>query len=764
MFKNIAFLLFFISNLIYSQETVKGIVTDENNQPLFGANVFWLNSSLGTITDENGKFSLKNSTETTFLVVSYIGFETQKIEITTNSITVILKETTTLKDVTVTKTKKSTEQSLYKVTNVQVMGQKELLKAACCNLSESFSTNPSIDVNFSDAVTGNRQIKMLGLTSPYILIAEENIPSVRGASQAYGLSFVPGTWVESIQITKGAGSVINGYESISGQINYEVLKPVNDIPFFLNAYASQDERYEINTHFNNKFSDKLSSTLFLHGNTRVGKNDMNDDGFLDGPIGKQVNILNRWQYNDAENGIVSFLNVRYMNDEKQAGEMDFNPDTDKLTTNAWGSEINTEKIEISNKTGYVFPEMPYQSFGFQNSFQSHKQDSYFGLNQYDIHQKSFYSNLLFNSIISNTKNKFTTGINFSYDKYDEIVAVNFSQDFSRIDNSVGAFFEYTFDNTDNFSLVAGARVDNHNRLGTFVTPRLHIRYNPWEEAVIRASAGRGKRAANIFAENQQLFASNRNFSILSNDGKLYGLNPEIAWNYGLSFIQKFKLAGKDAEVILDYYRTDFQNQAVVDVDASPQQVLFYNLEGKSFANSFQAEFNIELIRHLNFKTSYKYYDVQTQFQTGQLQRALQAKHRFFANVAYETHIKDKGQQWKFDVTYNWLGEQRLPNTSSNPEAYQLGDYAPAFAVVNAQVTRTFSSTFEVYVGGENIGNFKQNNGIVQNENPFGTYFDSSMLYGPTFGSMYYAGLRFKIKEKKKDLDDHIHIEGEEHNH
>jgi outer membrane receptor for ferrienterochelin and colicin len=745
MFKNIAFLLFFISNLIYSQETVKGIVTDENNQPLFGANVFWLNSSLGTITDENGKFSLKNSTETTFLVVSYIGFETQKIEVTTNSIAVILKETTTLKDVTVTKTKKSTEHSLYKVTNVQIMGQKELLKAACCNLSESFSTNPSIDVNFSDAVTGNRQIKMLGLTSPYILIAEENIPSVRGASQAFGLSFVPGTWVESIQITKGAGSVINGYESISGQINYEVLKPVNDIPFFLNAYASQDERYEINTHFNNKFSDKLSSTLFLHGNTRIGKNDMNHDHFLDAPIGKQVNILNRWQYNDSEKGIVSFLNLRYMNDEKQAGTLHFNPDTDKLTTTAWGSEINTEKIEISNKTGYVFPEMPYQSFGFQNSFQSHKQDSYFGLNQYDIHQKSFYSNLLFNSIISNTKNKFTTGLNFTYDDYNEFVDVDFSRDFSRIDNSVGAFFEYTYDNTDNFSLVAGARVDNHNRLGTFVTPRLHIRYNPWKEAVVRASAGRGKRAANIFSENQQLFASNRIFSILNNDGKLYGLNPEIAWNYGLSFIQKFKVAGKDAEVILDYYRTDFQNQAVVDVDASPQQVLFYNLEGKSFANSFQAEFNIELIRHLNFKTSYKYYDVQTQFQTGQLQRALQAKHRFFANVAYETHIKDKGQQWKFDVTYNWLGEQRLPNTASNPVAYQLGDYAPAFAVVNAQVTRTFSSTFEVYVGGENIGNFKQNNGIVQNENPFGTYFDSSMIYGPTFGAMYYAGLRFKIK-------------------
>jgi outer membrane receptor for ferrienterochelin and colicin len=762
MFKKITFLLLFFSVVSYAQESIKGTVKDENNQPLLGANVFWQNTSIGTTTDENGQFTLKKSEETTFLVISYIGFETKKIEATANNISIILKEVSTLKEVTVSKTKKSTEQSLYKVTNVQVMGQRELLKAACCNLSESFSTNPSIDVNYSDAVTGNRQIKMLGLTSPYILIAEENIPSVRGASQAYGLSFVPGTWVESIQITKGAGSVINGYESISGQINYELIKPLDDIPFFLNAYASQDERFELNTHFNNKFSDKLSSSIFLHGNTRSAKNDMNKDGFLDGPIGKQVNILNRWQYSDAEKGLVSFLNLRYMNDEKQAGQVNFNPDTDKFTTNNWGSEINTEKIEISNKTGYVFPDMPYQSIGFQNSFQSHKQDSYFGLNQYNIHQKSLYSNLLFNSIINNTRNKFTTGINFSYDDYNEFVAVNFNRDFSRIDNSVGAFFEYTYDNSDNLSFIAGARVDNHNRLGTFITPRLHIRYNPWKEGVIRASAGRGKRAANIFAENQQLFASSRQFSILNTDGKLYGLNPETAWNYGLSFIQKFKIAGKDSELVLDYYRTDFQNQAIVDIDANAQQVLFYNLDGKSFANSFQAEFNIELIRHLNFKTSYKYYDVQSQFQTGQLQRALQAKHRFFANVSYETHIKEKGQQWKFDFTYNWLGEQRLPNTASNPTAYRLEEYAPSFAVMNMQVTRTFSSVFEMYVGGENIGNFKQTNGIIQNENPFGTYFDSSMIYGPTFGSMYYVGLRFKIKNKKDAHEGHDHLEGEEH--
>ena len=747
MYKKIAVLLLFISSSLFAQNSeIKGTILDEDNIPLMGANVFWQGTSIGTTSDENGKFTLKTSPDTKNLLVSYIGFKTQKIEVTSStSLQIKLVALTTLNEVTVSKTVKSTRNSYTSSINLQTMGQKELLKAACCNLSESFSTNPSIDVNFSDAVTGNKQIKMLGLTSPYILIAEENIPSVRGASQAYGLSFVPGTWVESIQITKGAGSVINGYESISGQINYEILKPATDIPFFVNIYGSTEGRFELNTHFNQKYSDKLSSTLFIHGNTRQVKNDMNNDGFLDNPIGKQVNILNRWQYNDAEKGIVSFLNVRYMKDDKQSGEVSFNPDEDKFTTNAWGSEINTEKIEISNKIGYVFPDMPYQSFGFQNSFQSHKQDSYFGLNQYNIHQKSYYSNLLFNSIISNTKNKFTTGINFSYDAYDEFVGLNFSKDFSRVDNSIGAFFEYTYDNLDNFSLVAGARVDNHNRLGTFVTPRLHIRYNPWENSVIRASAGRGKRAANIFAENQNLFASSRNFSILNTSGKLYGLNPEIAWNYGLSFSQTFKLFGKDSEIALDYYVTDFQNQAVVDIDNSPQQVLFYNLEGKSVANSFQAEFNIELIKHLNLKTAYKYYDVNTDYSVGNLQKALQAKNRFFANLAFQTHILDKGQQWKFDVTYNWLGEQRLPNTSTNLPQYQLGEYAPSFAVFNAQITRTFSSTFEIYAGGENIGNYKQDNAIVSADNPFGSSFDSSMIYGPTFGSMYYVGLRFKIK-------------------
>jgi outer membrane receptor for ferrienterochelin and colicins len=730
----------------FSQEKIKGKVyenTEENkNLPLIGATVAWEGTTEGTQTDPEGNFELSYK-QGQNLVISFVGMRTETITVTENKFQEItLYPDSMLETLVIERKRQSLSRIRTSSANITNISSSELLKAACCNLSEAFETNPSIDVNFSDAITGNKQIRMLGLNSPYILMAEENIPSVRGASQAYGLSFIPGTWVESIQITKGAGSVTNGYESISGQINYELIKPVNDIPMFVNAYASTDSRFELNTHFNKKVSDKWSSSLFIHGNARTGENDMNHDHFLDNPLGKQINVMNRWQYTNTEKGWVSFLNFRYMNDDKQSGSIHFDKDRDKLTTNYWGSEILTEKFDASAKVGYVFPDTPWKSFGFQNSFNSHKQDSYFGLREYNIHQNSFYSNLLYNSILSNTMHKFSTGISFTYDQYDELVSTT---DWSRIDNSIGTFFEYTYCNDDDFSFVAGVRLDNHNRLGTFVTPRLHTRYNPWDGGTIKASVGRGIRSANIFAENQHLFASSRSFDIVNSGGKIYGLDPEVAWNYGVSFMQDFLLFGKKTEVIADFYRTDFKNQVVVDLYASPQQVLFYNLDGSSFANSFQLELNYEITHHFNIRTAYKYYDIQTDYTGGRDIKPLQAKHRFFTNVAYETHVSDKGKQWKFDWTMNLIGKQKLPFTGSNPVQYQAREWSPNLTLMNAQVTHSFSPVFEVYVGGENITNYRQQDAIIGGHDAFGAYFDSSMIYGPVFGAMYYAGLRFKIE-------------------
>ncbi|MFS4417521.1 TonB-dependent receptor [Maribacter sp. 2307ULW6-5] len=729
-----------------AQENVGGTVYDGGaataRQGLNGANVYWLNSQMGTVTDAKGSFSIPFTGEYTKLVISYVGFETDTLTVTeAKTLSHVLRPSATLDEVTVQQKREAVEKAFFSARNVVTINSEELLKAACCNLSESFETNPAIDVNFADALTGTKQIQMLGLTSPYLLITQENIPMVRGASQTYGLTFTPGTWVESIQITKGAGSVVNGYESISGQINTELVKPFTDKRVFVNGYANQNGRLELNTHLNQKLGDKWSTGLYIHGNKRSQEEDGNRDGFLDAPLADQINIMNRWQYQNPETGFISFFNVRYLDDRKQVGQVGFDPQTDRFTTNGWGSEIDTRRFDSSVKLGYVFPALPFQSLGFQASYSNHQQESYFGFNRYDIDHNSVYSNLMFNSIIGDTRNTFKTGLTFAYDSYDELVNTS---SFAREDVSGGAFFEYAYENVEKVSLTAGLRVDAHNRLGTFITPRFHIRYTPWKLGSLRGSFGRGRRAANIFAENQQLFGSSRQIQLLDQGGSIYGLDAEDAWNFGVSFLQGFVFLERKGNLTLDFYRTDFNNQIVVDWE-NPRAISFYNLEGQSYANSFQVELNHNVLRNLELRMAYKYYDVQTDYRNrGRLQKPLQAQHRFFVNMGYETTPKENGSQWKLDFTSHSQGEQRLPNTEANPPAFRLGEFAEAYTVMNAQVTKVFSPAFEVYLGGENLSNFRQPNPILGLDDPFGQNFDTSIVYAPIMGRMFYLGFRYKL--------------------
>lgn len=731
--------------LSFSQDKVEGMVMEANTKKehigLPGANVYWMNSQIGTITNDEGLFSIPFSNEYSKLIISYVGFKSDTLTI--NEPKMVhhwLQPSSELDEVVVEKKRDAVQKAYFSAQNIITVNSAELLKAACCNLSESFETNPAIDVNFSDALTGTKQIQMLGLTSPYLLITQENIPMVRGASQAYGLTFTPGTWVESIQITKGAGSVVNGYESISGQINTELVKPLTDNTLFVNGYINRNGRLELNTHLNHKLNDKWSTGLYIHGNKRSQKEDRNNDGFLDAPLANQINVMNRWQYQNVQTGWVSFLNLRYLSDDKQVGQVGFNPDTDKFRTNVWGSEIDTRRFDSSVKLGYVFPEIPYQSFGFQASYSNHKQEAYYGFNQYNIDHNSVYSNLIFNSIIGDTRNKFKTGLTFAYDGYDELAN---TQNFARDDSSVGAFFEYSYENLEKLNLTAGLRVDTHNRLGTFITPRLHVRYTPWERGSLRGSFGRGKRAANIFAENQQLFASTRQIQILDTEGSIYGLDPEDAWNYGVSFLQGFTFLNRPGNVTVDFYKTDFKNQIVVDWE-NPRVVSFYNLDGKSYASSFQFEVNHEILNNLELRMAYKYYDVKTDYREGLLQKPLQAQHRYFANVGYVTTLKENGAQWKFDYTLHTLGKQRLPNTDVNPPEFRLGEFSEGYSLMNAQVTKVFSRKFEIYAGGENLTNFRQKNPVLGADNPFGANFDTSIVYAPIMGRMFYGGFRYKL--------------------
>ena len=745
----ILLILSFYSLNIYSQNIIEGQISYSNdlglNTPLIGVSIYWKDTSIGTLSDIDGKFKISKTNLTNELIFKFLGFNDKLINVENqNFLNIIMTENeNTLDEVIVNKKKKTLQKSYFKTQNITNVSSDELLKAACCNISESFETNPSIDVNYSNAITGVKQVKMLGLESPYLLITEENIPMIRGASQVYGLSFIPGTWVESMQITKGSGSVVNGFESISGQINVELKKPYSDTPFFINVYSNTMGRNEINLHANKIINDKLSTGFYLHGNKNSNINDKNNDGFLDNPKSEAFNFFNRWQYINPQKGTVSFLGIRYMKDEKIIGENTTKFDLNDKVREPWIGEINTNRLDSNFKYGYVNPSIPYQSLGFQMAYSNHDQKSFFGLRKYDINQRSFYSSIIYNSIIGNTLNKIKLGLNYSYDDFDETVNTQSSLIekfadvfYNRIDKSIGGFFEYSYDSMDSVSLIAGVRYDLHNNLGNFFTPRIHLRYQPFEKSVFRLSLGTGRKSSNIFSENQNVFATGREIKILNNSGKFYGLEPEKAFNYGISFRQGFFINNREADITFDYYVTDFDNQVVVDWETQGE-FSFYNLDGKSFAKSLQVDFEYEINDNILLKSTYKNFNVKKQYKSGFYQNPLTPKNRFFTNIEASTNESKNGSKWKFDLTYNWIGKQRLP---SHSELDDFNGNSPSYSLINSQITKVYSDKFEIYVGGENIGAYSQSNPILGN--PFGTDFDTSLIYAPIHKALFYVGLRF----------------------
>jgi outer membrane cobalamin receptor/copper chaperone CopZ len=725
---------------VQHEHIIKGVVLEEDNKgsfkPLAGASVIRSGTNSGTTTDENGVFNIKHSGER--LVISYTGFKPDTISVLPDrELKIILASGKQLSEVKVTSSRASTYISSIDAFRTQTITQKELFKAACCNLSESFETNPSVDVSYNDAVTGSKQIQLLGLAGIYTQLTVENLPGPRGLATSLGLNSIPGTWIESIQLSKGTGSVANGFESIAGQINVELKKPVTSERLYANIYTNDNGRTDFNLNISQKLGKKWSTTLMVHDDYLNKKLDLNKDSFKDLPTGNLFSAGNRWTYENGK-GLMSEFGVKYLKDKKTAGQVNYDAARDKYTTNNYGLEINTQRAEGFGKIGYVFPKKKYKSIGLQLSAFDHKQNSYFGTTTYDAHQQNFYSNLIYQSIINSTIHKFRTGLSFVYDKYNEdFKATNYK----RTESVAGAFFEYTYTPSEHFNIVAGIRGDHNSIYGWFTTPRLNVRYEPVEGTIIRASVGRGQRTANIFAENNGVFASSRSVNIItSSAGKAYGLQPEVAWNKGITIDQKFKLFNRTASFGADFYRNDFINQVVVDAE-NPWVIKFYNLQGKSYSNSFQTELAFIPVQRFDVKLAYRLFDVKTTYDKRILQKPLTAHNRAYTNLAYEVN------GWKFDYTISYSGKKRLPSTTANPLEYQRPSYSTSFITMNAQVSKTFDkkNVFDIYLGGENLSNYYQKDAIIAAAEPFGQYFDASMIWGPITGRMLYAGIRFMIK-------------------
>lgn len=733
-----------LSTISIAQLKGRVVELDANKKPSGLPNVIvQVKHSEFTVTDTSGNFSFIQAKKGDTLIFNLTGYKTEGVIVkdVSKPITVVLSSGINLNEVEIEYRSSGTDLAYMSAMKIETLTERSLMKAACCNLSESFETNPSIDVNFADAVTGAKQIQMLGLSGQYAQITKENMPYLRGLANGYGLTFIPGTWIKSIQLSKGAGSVVNGYESFTGQINTELHDPANMDKFTFNNYVNQNGRNEYNVEFKQAVTKHFSTNWLAHASFNPLAEDHNHDNFADIPTGRQYNIMKKYTY-EGRKGFEARFGGSYLKDERNGGQISkHHVHSDTLAPYLIG--INNEKWELFSKTGVVIQKKPGTSMGLQLSYLNHKQDNFFGTTTYNSLQKTFYANYIFQSIIKTTDNTYKIGASYMDDDVNEKFQLF---KFNRREQVAGAFAELAINRKNKFNMVAGFRADYHNYYGLFYTPRLHLRYAFTENTVLRLSGGRALRTANIFADNAYLMASSRQWNLQPSDLAMpYGLKPETGWNYGLNFTQRFKINYREAYITIDAYRTDFENQVVIDLDNNAQEISIYNLKGPSYSNTAQFEFNMEPRKRLFVKTAYRYVDTRVAYKQGLLQKPMVSMHRAFINLSYET----RGGHWQFDFTTQYNGTKRLPNTNSNPVEYQRKEYSPEFFNLLGQVTylaKLKKAEFHIYVGVENLLNYKQNNPIVSSDLPYNKYFDASMVWGPIYGRMLYAGLRFKIKE------------------
>lgn len=737
--------LFFSINFLFAQTQppLTGLVTNDLEELLIGASVFWKDTKIGTVTDTAGRFSLPARDAEATLVIQYVSHTPAEVQVLPgeNNLWIEVSGVKQLEAVTVTGHGFDNQVSTLETRNVESIGSKELRKAPCCNLSESFETNGAVDVVYANALTGVKEIQMLGLRGVYSQFMVENRPTMGGIATPFAFEYLPGTWLDGIQLAKGASTVKNGFAGITGQINAELVKPHLDKPLFVNAFTSTEGRGELNVHLNKKGKGRISNGLLLHGSFVENRWDMNDDNFYDSPSRQQLNGLYRVFYESPQ--MCAQFNVQALTDRRQGGQIRAIEGVPGL----FSIEQNNDRVELWGKMGYEgIGGKPYNQIGNMVAASWHRTDAIFGRNIYAAEQKSLYWQSLYQTIIGTTDHKIVAAPSFQYDDIQETVNEG---DLSRREAVPGAMLEYTYNrpNLDmgipDLVVVVGARTDWNSRFDRLLfTPRVSAKYNFSQNSIVRLSAGRGFRSPNLMAENISLLASNRALIFsppYGGDGG--GLGLEEAWNYGLNFTQNFKIARRDASVSIDLYRTDFVQQILVDVDQSPTEVFFYHVDGKSFSNSLLATAQYNLLPGLDVKLAYKWNDVRATFADGVLKKIpLVAKHRGLVTLDYTTPNK----KWMFNTRVQLVGAQRLPDNSLVPHQYthDFPEISPTYAIWNAQITRSLGKKIELYIGGENLNGFQQHHAIIAASEPDSPYFNGSQIWGPIMGQVAYLGLRF----------------------
>ncbi len=605
----------------------------------------------------------------------------------------------------------------------------ELFKAACCNLGESFVTNPSVDVSYSDAATGAKQIRLLGLSGTYVQMLTENIPDFRGAALPYALGYVPGPWMNSIQVSKGASSVKNGYESVTGQINIEYLQPTADQAVEVNLFGDAKSRNAANAAASAHLSDRLSTEVLMHYENSINNHDENHDGFYDKPTVEQYNVQNRWVW--MGDRYIFHGGLSALKENRNGGQMGHGGGT------PFAIGMNTDRYEAYAKNAFVIDPAHATNIALVTTATMHRLDAGYGRKSYYVNEKNLYASLMFETDFS-PRHKLSAGLSLNHDYFGQLynarnVAAAPKERLNERETTPGAYVQYTFNLDDRLTAMAGLRADRSSLYGTFVTPRFHVKYKANDVLTLRLSAGKGYRTPHALAENNYLLASGRTLVVDR-------LEQEAAWNYGASVALDIPLFDQVLKVNAEYFYTDFDRQTVIDYDTDPSVIHIANLNGKSFSHTFQIDATYPLFRGMTLTAAYRLNRVMTTYGGRLLEKPLTNRYKGLLTASYKTPLG----LWQFDATLQVNGGGRLPGpyTRTDGRPSWSGRFH-SFEQLSAQVTRWFRH-WSVYVGGENLTNFKQKESIFGADDPWGKDFEPTLVWGPVHGFMLYAGVRVKI--------------------
>lgn len=719
----LSIILFFLAIKSFSQ--VCGVVKDDKGNALTGANVVWIGTNFGTTTDVNGAFTLDRRQDVNSLVVSFVGYENDTVSCEgADFVEITLRGEITLDDVVV-KSSRPGRLRAKGAENIEITTSTELCRAACCNLGESFSTNPSVDVNYSDAATGAKQIKLLGLSGSYVQMLTENVPAFRGAAAPFSLGYIPGTWMHSIQVSKGAATVKNGYESITGQINVEYLKPQLDEELDVNLFLDSHLKFETNVEGNLHFNDALSTGLLAHYENMWMEHDGNGDGFMDLPKVQQYDFMNRWMYKTDHYVMQAY--VKALKEDRNGGQTEGqHQNHSKIDENPlYKINIGSERYEGVIKNAYIFDEIHNTNVALVLSGSIHKMNSLYGLRSYDVNNNNAYAQLMFETEFT-PSHSISTGLSFNHDCFDERWKLLQNLVKAPDENIGGVYAQYTFNYDDRFVFMAGLRGDYSDLYGAFVTPRAHVKWSVSDLLKLRFSAGKGYRTPRPMLDNHTLLASSRDI-IVDND-----LKQEEAWNYGATASFDIDIFDKCLIINLEYYYTNFINQVVTDVDSDIHQVHFYNLDGISYSHTFQIDATYPFFEGFSLLGAFRYNDVKTTINGKLRDKPLSSRYKGLVTATYKTPL----EIWQFDLTLQINGDGRMPDGFGTFDAYPI---------LNAQILKWFRWG-NIYIGGENLTNFKQKNPIIGCHDPWGENFDATMIWGPVDGIMVYAGIKWKLSK------------------